>query len=135
MKTRASCDDFAIRLKTSWLKSSWTSDFHGGLSQDGISPGSRDVLRYFLTCVVWEMCKLWTTLETALGFRSVELALREGPRQCGAKRTEEQIVNVPVLQLKEKPVQRRMGKQRADVPVVGEQRMEKQIVDVLVERL
>ena len=39
-------------------------------------------------------------------------------------------MNVPVLQLKKTPAQRRMGKQRADVPVVGEQRMEKQIVDV-----
>ena len=30
-------------------------------------------------------------------------------------------MNVPVLQLKKTPAQRRMGKQTADVPVVGEQ--------------
>ena len=53
LKTRASCDDLPPGSRQFWLKSSWTSDFHGGLSQDGISPGSREVLRYFLTCVVW----------------------------------------------------------------------------------
>ena len=51
-----------------------------------------------LSCVVdgTEISKLSTTLKEALAFRAV--ALREGPRPCAAKRTEEQIVDVRVVQ-------------------------------------
>ena len=56
-----------------------------------------------------DMSIMSTTLKKALDFRAVE---------CAAKRGEKQIVDVPVLQLKEKSVQRRAEKQIVAVPVL-----------------
>ena len=75
---------------------------------------------FSVSCVLdgIEMSFLSTTLKNAVAFRAIELALREGSHACAAKRTEEQIVVVPVVQLKEKPVQRRTEKQVMDVAVL-----------------
>ena len=75
---------------------------------------------FFLSCVLdgIEMSMLSTTLKNAVAFRAIELALREGSHACAAKRTEEQTVVVPVVQLKEHSAKVSAEKQIVDVFVL-----------------
>ena len=75
-----------------------------------------------------EMSMLSESLKKALAIRAVELAQREGPRPCAVKRTDEQIVGVPVLRLGKLPVQRRTEDQTVAVPAL----LVKEIVEVLL---
>ena len=90
--------------------------------------GQEKCFAFFLSCVFdgIEMPMLWATHEKAFAFRAVELALREGPRPWAAKRTEEQIVDVPALRFQEKTVE---AGQFMPQELVKERRKE-QIVDV-----